>query len=213
MSNTIFMMMAANVTVAEQPIYGQTGVWLKSGAVTVSSAMRMTGMTITSGQSQYVYSRGVAQSCIIASGGTQYISSGGTAAGCVVARFQYVMSGGTALDTVLSGNHAPRQFMSRGAWASGTIVNTLNAAMQVGAGASAADITLSNGELWLTGSAGDITVSRGKATVYPGGIGSAITVASAATLTVSSGGMALAVTSNAGAIILVSSGGYIEYVE
>ena len=212
MSGTFFMMMAANGGVQEQPVDGQTGVWIKEAGITISSAMKMTGATVGSGQSQYIYNRGLASSCTISAGGTQYISSGGTARDCAVVRFQYVMPGGAALGTILAGSGAPRQFMSSGAWASGTVLDYIGAAMQVGAGASAADITLRRGTLWLTGSAGGITISSNAVTsVYAGGIGSAFTLASGANLVVASGASALAVTSNAGANVTVESGGYIEY--
>jgi hypothetical protein len=48
----------AAVTV-EQPIDGQTGVWIKAGGVTIRSGMTMTGAIVSSGQSQYIYNRGV----------------------------------------------------------------------------------------------------------------------------------------------------------
>ena len=79
MSGTFFMMMAANGGVAEQPIDGQTGVWLKSGGVTIGSAMKMTGATVAAAQSQYIYSRGEARSCTVAASGHLYVGSGGAA--------------------------------------------------------------------------------------------------------------------------------------
>ena len=82
MSGRRNLMIAGGVQIA--PIDGETGVWLKQGATVVSSAMRMTGATVISGQSQYVYSRGIADMNTIESAGIQYVSSAGKASNCVI---------------------------------------------------------------------------------------------------------------------------------
>ena len=99
MSGTFVMMMAAGATV-EQPIDGQTGVWLKSGGVTISSAMKMTGAVVSTGQSQTVYSKGTASASILYTNGRLFVSNGGIARDCVgngnVAHGLFVIQGGTA---------------------------------------------------------------------------------------------------------------------
>ena len=81
------ILMAAKKTAAvEQPVDGVTGVWLKSGGVTVSRTMKMVGAVISGGAvAQYVYSRGVASGTMIRNIGNVYISGGGLAVGCEIA--------------------------------------------------------------------------------------------------------------------------------
>ena len=59
----------------ETPIDGATGVWLKSGGVTISSAMKIQGVTVNIEESMYIYSRGSAVNCV--GGGILYASNGG----------------------------------------------------------------------------------------------------------------------------------------
>ena len=99
MSGTFVMMMMANGGVAEQPIDGQTGVWLKQGVVTLSSAMKMTGAVVSSGQVQFVYLRGAARQSELTTWGGLHVSSGGTALSCTA-------SGGSARIWVSSGGLA-----------------------------------------------------------------------------------------------------------
>ena len=73
-------LLGAAVTV-ETPIAGLTGVWIKAGGVASSSGMKMSGVTVTSGQSQYVYSRGGAEAETVSSGGVIYVSNGGIVSG------------------------------------------------------------------------------------------------------------------------------------
>lgn len=210
--NTMFAQMLAAAAKVEVPVDGSTGVWLKQGAAVISSGMKMTGAVVGSGQSQYIYNRGVAQSCTMdMPDGIQYVASGGTALHTTVYYRQYVSSGGTAIHTVLGDSGtAPRLFMSAGAFASDTHLLTRFTAMQVPAGASAAGIAVSAGNAWITGNATNVAVLGGTATVYPGGHASGIALSSGA-LIVSSGGTALGVTSTGGTVNVIA-GGYIEYV-
>ena len=124
MADYFFNALLAAATNVEVPIDGQTGVWLKSGGVTISSGMKMVGAVVSPGNTQTVYSKGVANACLTR-GGTQtvyfggvvsntsalgagkiYISSGGIAAGCYIsgglnAAVLYIHSGGTASSCVL----------------------------------------------------------------------------------------------------------------
>lgn len=73
------------------PAAGIRGVFLVSGGSVVSKAMTMSGVTVGSGQNQYVYSRGIALRSIVSSGGFLRLSS--ATASAVEAT---VESGGTA---------------------------------------------------------------------------------------------------------------------
>ena len=78
-------LLAAAATVTQEvPIDGQTGVWLKSGATVLSSGMSMTGITVSTGQNQYVYERGAAIATTV-DGGSAYVNSGGSALNLVLA--------------------------------------------------------------------------------------------------------------------------------
>lgn len=83
MADYWFNALLAAATSVEVPIDGQTGVWTKSGGVTISSGMKMIGATVTTGQIQYVYDRGVASNYTLA-GGRIEVSSGGVASNGVV---------------------------------------------------------------------------------------------------------------------------------
>jgi len=91
------------VTSAEQPIDGQTGVWIKSGTTVISSAMRMSNVTVASGQSQYVYSYGVVTGGSVLYGAKQYVSSGGVASVCEINNGSQLIIKGTAMSCTLSG--------------------------------------------------------------------------------------------------------------
>ena len=77
MNNMFTAMLAAATVRVEVPVDGSTGVWVKSGAVVLSSGMKMTGATVSSGQTLYIYNRGVANSTVVSSGGNVFTSSGG----------------------------------------------------------------------------------------------------------------------------------------
>ncbi len=105
MTRTFYNAMLGAAITVETPIDGQTGVWLKEGGVTLSSAMKMTGATVASGQSQMVYNRGVASACIVSSGGSVTVYSGGIARDCADNWRIYVSNGGSA-DSVTVGANA-----------------------------------------------------------------------------------------------------------
>ena len=195
----------------EEPIDGQTGVWLKQGASVIGSGMKMTGAVVSSGQSQYIYSRGITQSCTVVVSGFQYVNFGGKAIDTTVYWRQYITSGGYAEGTVLgsAAGAVPRVFMSTGAAASRVYIQTSVAALQIPAGAYVNEIYMSAGQLWVTGSADNIVMQAGTATVYPSGVASGIAL-SGGKLIVSSGGTALAVTSTGGTVNVLS-GGSITY--
>ena len=209
--------LAAATAKVEIPIDGSTGVWLKSGTTVISSGMKMTGATVTSGQTQFIYDRGTAQSCTVSANGIQRVYSGGTARGCDVLHFQHISAGGTAINTVAH----YRQYVSSGGSAVGTILRvapelaaSIYPAADIASGAFASGfVAESRGSAWVhTVSAYDFTaVSSGYIQVYADGVLSGVTVESTGRLYVASGGTALAVVSAAGAVINVSAGGYIEY--
>lgn len=230
------MLLPAATARVETPIDGSTGVWLKAGATVISSGMKMTGAVVTSGQSQYVYSRGVAQNTLIAAGGLQHVSAGGSASGCSVTGHVSAYGGALVADMVIENGSA--WFLS-GASASGIIVGgstTLAGKMYVQfAGAQADNVTVdfggyvvaqrggavisgvvvkSGGRLYplYSGSAVDVTVSNGGwvSAGIDGGCVSAITVLSGGSLTVSSGGTGSAITVASGGSCIVSSGGLVH---
>ena len=86
----------------------------------VSAGKTVTGATITSGNSQIIYSAGVADSTTI-HGGAQYVSAGGVASATTIhGGTQYVSAGGTALETTI---HGGEQYVSAGGVASNTTIN------------------------------------------------------------------------------------------
>ena len=210
-------MLAAATAKVEVPIDGSTGVWVKSGTTVISSGMKMTGATITSGQSQLIYNCGTAQSCTFSASAIQRVYSGGKARGCDVLHFQYVSAGGTAINTIAR----YRQYVSSGGSAVGTILRvapelaaSIYPAADIATGAFASGFVVeSRGSAWVhTVSAYDFTaVASGYIQVYTGGVLSGVTVESTGRLYVASGGTALAVVSAAGATVNVVAGGYIEY--
>ena len=208
---------AVTLTVAEEPVSGQTGVWIKQGTTVVSSAMTMRNAVVSSGQTQFVYSRGAAKNCTVKSGGVQHVSHGGVASGCDVLHFQYIHSGGTALATTAH----YRQYVSSGGSAVGTILRvspelaaSVYPALSPAAGAFVSGVVAeSRGSAWVqTDSAFDFSaISSGYILVYGGFTLSGAVISSTGRLYIQSGGTALAVTSNAGATVTVTGGGHIEY--
>ena len=184
------------------PVDGQYGVWLKEGATVISSGMSMANVTVTRGQTQYVYNYGVISSTILSGLGQTGVN----------AAIAVVSGGGIArATTVLQGHMDVR---SGGSAMSIEVKNNMYAAVY--AGGYASGIITSNGYIDVNELAEDIVISRvqngsGRLYIKSGGTGSGVIVGSGGRLTVSSGGTALAVTSNAGAFIAVLSGGYIEY--
>lgn len=212
-------LLAAATANVEVPIDGRTGVWIKSGTTVVSSGMKMTGAVVSSGQTQYVYSRGKAMNCTVLSGGIQHVSNGGVASGCDVVYFQYVCSGGTALATTAH----YRQYLSSGGSAVGTILrvspdlaaNIYPAASLVANTFASGFVVENRGTAWVqSASAFDFSASSGGyIQVYPGTVLSGAVIESGGRMQVNSGGTALAVTSSAGAVVNVNAGGRIEYAE
>ena len=76
MADYFFNALLAAAATVEVPIDGQTGVWIKSGTTVVGSAMKTTGVTVSAGFTQYVYSRGVASGTLAVSGGRIIAGSG-----------------------------------------------------------------------------------------------------------------------------------------
>lgn len=87
------------------PVEGSAGVFLKTGNTLLSSAMTMTGITVSSGSAQYIYKKGTAAECNILLVGSQLISEGGSAVSCIISSggIQYVSSGGSAVNNTYDG--------------------------------------------------------------------------------------------------------------
>ncbi len=208
--NTMFTTLLAAAVKVETPINGQTGVWIKSGVTVISSGMKMTGATITSGKIQYVYDHGLVRDTLVASQGHQFVSRGGTALGTV-------LSGGT--QTVYLGgavNSTAVYSSGRLAAIGGNVTNVSLAGYFSFLTASNAYVSgVSNSNLAYIYAYGggvieNITLtSAGSVFVSSGGTVSGVAL-SGGRLTVSSGGTALAVTSTGGTVT-VMDGGYIEY--
>ena len=193
MNNMFTAMLAAATAKVEVPVDGLTGVWIKSGATVISSGMKMTGATVSSGQSQTVYNRGAANSTTVVSGGSLLISSGGTANSPVAhgaAVRVNVSRGGSAFGAEIYSS-ARMNVMGSGALASGISVRGPDGFLNVyGQGASAASIVMSAGAYVY---------------VYQNGVISGITQ-SAGNLYVSSAGTATGVIMGGGAIAVYASG-------
>jgi autotransporter passenger strand-loop-strand repeat protein len=170
--------------------------------------MKMTDATVSSATSQYIYDRGVANSCAVLSGGTQHVSSGGVASSCEIYGFEYVYSGaltystvvertgfqfvqshGTAVGTVLSGGTQQVDL-------NGVVTSTLlgaSARMVVRRGGSAADVHLSGYFSFLTASSAWVSRVTNTSLCYVyafgGGIIEDVTLTSAAFAFISSGGL------------------------
>ena len=220
MNSTMFstLLAAATVTV-ETPIDGSTGVWIKQGATVISSAMKMTGVTVSSGQTQYIYSRGVASGCSVLSGGLQYVSNGGVAKECDVFAYQHVSSGGTAINCIA---HL-RQYISAGGSALGTVLRDPTdwpsnyQALSIVSGGYASGITGDDhAVLWIASNARSaydfIISSGGTAQLYTNALLDGAVVLSGGTLNIPNAGSAIRVDSRYGAVVNVAAGGYVEYI-
>ena len=229
MNNMFTAMLAAATAKVEVPVDGLTGVWIKSGATVISSGMKMTGATVSSGQSQTVYNRGAANSTTVVSGGSLLISSGGTANSPVAhgaAVRVNVSRGGSAFGAEIYSS-ARMNVMGSGALASGISVRGPDGFLNVyGQGASAASIVMSAGAYvyvyqngvisGITQSAGNVYVSSagtatavtmiaGGVNVYANGSAENFTV-NGGTLRIQDGGRASGITVAAGGTLVVSSG-------
>ena len=155
----------------------------------VSAGKTVTGATITSGNSQIIYSAGVADSTTIY-GGLQVVSPGGVATNTTMSQdgWQFVSSGGVASNTTINPGG---QRVSAGGVANTTIINSGGAQhLQSGGVANATTIN-----------------SRGWQQVEGGGLANGTTINSLGWLNVASGGVASNTTINSGGNLVVSSGG------
>ena len=155
----------------------------------VSAGKTVTGATITSGNSQIIYSAGVADSTTIY-GGLQVVSPGGVATNTTMSQdgWQFVSSGGVASNTTINPGG---QRVSAGGVANTTIINSGGAQhLQSGGVANATTIN-----------------SRGWQQVEGGGLANGTTINSIGWLNVASGGVASNTTINSGGNLVVSSGG------
>lgn len=155
----------------------------------VSAGKTVTGATITSGNSQIIYSAGVADSTTIY-GGLQVVSSGGLATNTTMSQdgWQFVSSGGVASNTTINPGG---QRVSAGGVANTTIINSGGAQhLQSGGVANATTIN-----------------SRGWQNVEGGGLANGTTINSLGWLNVASGGVASNTTINSVGHLGVSSGG------
>lgn len=214
----------AATTVAEQPVDGQTGVWLKSGGVTISSAMKTQGTVISAAQSQYIYSRGEARSCTVAASGHLYVSNGGIMIDGQVA-------GASAMADVSSGGAAAGITIQSGGrvnlWAGGSMTDVaIDATFVVYGGVashvvhnvstfliqprgSALNISSYNGTLVVASTTGKFGYASGilaaGGNVQISGFAEDITVAKR--VQVFNGGTATSITVLSGGTLTVSSGG------
>ena len=155
----------------------------------VSAGKTVTGATITSGNSQIIYSAGVADSTTIY-GGLQVVSPGGVATNTTMSQdgWQFVSSGGVASNTTINPGG---QRVSAGGVANTTIINSGGAQhLQSGGVANATTIN-----------------SRGWQHVEGGGLANGTTINSLGWLNVASGGVASNTTINSDGHLGVSSGG------
>ena len=175
---TVAAMLANNMAL---PAYG--------AGTYVSAGKTVTGATITSGNSQIIYSAGVADSTTIY-GGLQVVSSGGVATNTTMYQdgWQFVSSGGVASNTTINPGG---QRVSAGGVANTTIINSGGAQhLQSGGVANATTIN-----------------SRGWQNVEGGGLANGTTINSLGWLNVASGGVASNTTINSVGHLGVSSGG------
>ena len=175
---TVAAMLANNMAM---PAYG--------AGTYVSAGKTVTGATITSGNSQIIYSAGVADSTTIY-GGLQVVSSGGVATNTTMSRdgWQFVSSGGVASNTTINPGG---QRVSAGGVANTTIINS-GGAQHLQSGGVANGTTIN---------------SRGWQQVEGGGLANGTTINSLGWLNVASGGVASNTTINSVGHLGVSSGG------
>ena len=175
--NTMFTtLLAAATTKVEVPVWQSTGVWIKqTGNITVSSAMKMTGVTVGSpGLTMYAYSRGIASQCVMHNGGSARIS-GGTAVGCSMTG-----SGYTGRIIVFGGYAIGAEVFRQGRL-------TVNQAGAVGVSNRVHDrglLDVSSGGV----DSGTTVFSGGTLTVSAGGTALAVTSSAGAVIVVSDGG-------------------------
>lgn len=177
----------------------------------VSAGKTVTGATITSGNSQIIYSAGVADSTTIY-GGLQVVSPGGVATNTTMSQdgWQFVSSGGVASNTTINPGG---QRVSAGGVANTTIINS-GGAQHLQSGGVANSTTI-NSRGWQNveggGLANGTTInSLGWLNVASGGVASNTTINSVGHLGVSSGGVANETTIHSGGSQNVYSGGVVS---
>ena len=177
----------------------------------VSAGKTVTGATITSGNSQIIYSAGVADSTTIY-GGLQVVSPGGVATNTTMSQdgWQFVSSGGVASNTTINPGG---QRVSSGGVANTTIINSGGAQhLQSGGVANATTINSSGWQQVEGGGLANGTTinSRGWLNVASGGVASNTTINSGGNLVVSSGGVANETTIHSGGSQNVYVGGVVS---
>ena len=177
----------------------------------VSAGKTVTGATITSGNSQIIYSAGVADSTTNY-GGLQVVSSGGVATNTTMYQdgWQFVSSGGVASNTTINPGG---QRVSSGGVANTTIINSGGAQhLQSGGVANATTINSSGWQQVEGGGLANGTTinSRGWLNVASGGVASNTTINSGGNLVVASGGVANETTIHSGGSQNVYGGGVVS---
>ena len=184
----------------------------------------MTGAVVTSGQSMYVYDRGVVQNGIV-SVGTAFISSGGTAVSCGVesgakmyvssgafasgvtansAGSAWYYNGATALDPVVSGGG----WVSIQTTASGLAMDGGTVYFQNTAGKVLQGATLNSGTFYgYAGNVADATIYTATVLLLSSGSATNANVAGTGYLQLRAGTVASGVTVVSKGHLVVSSGG------
>lgn len=228
MNRAFFYTVAGGSAILPDPVWQQTGVWISSATIVVSSAWTMSAVTITSGQTQFIYNSGKTTDNTILTGGRMNVSSGGTVTGATLSAGRgYIYKGGLTNAAVIYAN--ARMYVYTGAVTSNDVMSA--GLYYVSSGGSAIGLTISNGNAYVYangavsgavcnggalnlvgGHVYDAVINRyGRLNVSNTASASGVIVESGGSLGVFSGGVALAVTSNAGAIVNVLEGGSITY--
>ena len=202
----------------------------------VSAGKTVTGATITSGNSQIIYSAGVADSTTIY-GGLQVVSPGGVATNTTMFQdgWQFVSSGGVASNTIINSGGAQHlqsggvanattinsrgwQQVEGGGLANGTTINSLGW-LNVASGGVASNTTINSGGNLVVSSGGVANEtaihSGGSQNVYVGGVVSDTTIHDGGLQFVYSGGKTYNVRQHSGGkmFVIVSGGDAETYVE
>ena len=213
----------------EPPVDGQTGVWLKSGGLTLASRMTMKNATVGSGESQSIYNRGTASDTTVTGGGLMAVYSGGSAVSPVFNQSELapaangiVSNGGvmvsaeihksTYVSVTLGGSMADASlvgglvYISSGGIAA-RISGGVSGIVHV-RGGSLISAKIHSGMSWFVSSGGTATevVASGVLTVDNGGITSTVVEGAGGAINVALDAVASSTTINGGTF-RVSSGG------
>jgi autotransporter passenger strand-loop-strand repeat protein len=179
--------------------------------ITVASGVTSSGLTLSSGEAEYVYGTAVSTTVNdvgtgeVTSGGAQVVYGGGVANATLVdGGIEFVLSGGAASGTRVTGGGMQFVFSGGSAWAT----TVAGGSEFVFSGGTAVGATVDRGGAVSVGSggvAGDTTVDGGYETVSSGGVASVTTVEGGGSAWVA--GTAISTTVNGGSYMLVSSGG------